>query len=379
MKSNNNVFLLGATGSVGKSVLEAISSLGLKLEGFTFHKNVVKAKKIIQQYQPQFAIATDVKSFNQIRKEPGKTQILFGLNAVLEKITECSASKVVNALSGLIGLLPSIETLNCNKRLIISNKESIVCGSKLLAIRQRYENQIIPIDSEHWSLFLLMENVKREKVKELIVTASGGPFRNFTQDQMDQITPEQALAHPVWHMGKSITVSSATMANKGLEVLEAKELFQYPLEKIKVIVHPQAKIHAMLRLLDGSLMAHMAKTSMVDPARNALNYPKMEPQDNFKCTDTVFDFYKADEKRFPLLKLAYEAGNKGHLYQIVYTAANELAVEYFLAQKISFNQMGTVVKKVMDSFENQAVKSVDEIFQINEQAKAKVKQIAEGE
>ncbi|OHD10610.1 MAG: 1-deoxy-D-xylulose-5-phosphate reductoisomerase [Spirochaetes bacterium GWB1_36_13] len=362
---NDAVLLLGATGSVGESSLKAIQALNKKLKAFSFHQNISKALEIIRDFQPEIIIATDYESFQKIKSQV-KIKILYGIEGILETLRDSDITCVINALTGMSGLVPSIESLRMNKRLIIANKESIVAGSRLLFQEQLYENQILPIDSEHWSLFLLLQNIKRERVKKAVLTASGGPFRTFSDEQMKKIALEDALKHPVWNMGKKITISSASMANKGLEVLEAKELFGFQMSEIDVKIEPQAKIHALVQFPDGSYAAHISPPSMVLPVKNALLFPQMSLE-NWNLSNDTIQFEDADFKKFPMLALAYESGEKGHFHQIVYTVSNDLAVDAFLDKKIQFKDIPLLTENNLGKMIERSVSRVEDIFEIEKE------------
>ncbi len=374
-KEKKGFFLLGATGTVGEMVLKAAKHLNLKLQGFTFHTNYEKALKIINEFSPEFVITNHEENYKKLKKENLKIKILYGMQSILQKIQDNKVTTVVNCLAGIVGLVPSWETIELGKKLIISNKESIVSGGGLLVKKQQYENQLIPLDSEHWSIFLLLQNIKRGKVKEIMLTASGGPFLKYSPEEMKNITLNDALNHPIWNMGKHITISSATMANKGLEVLEAKELFGFNLSEIKVLVHPQALVHGLIRLKDGSILGHFDTPSMYHPVKNALIYPDMEENENFSLRNSFLEFKEVDKNKFPLLELAYEAGNKGHSFQIIYTVANEIAVNFFLAKKINFNKIADSVDKILNSFQHKSVDTIDDILGIHEEAILKSEEI----
>lgn len=369
--NEKSIILLGATGSVGQSVLTALKETKIPLYGFSFNHNLLKAKQIIQQYSPLVVVAFHSPHYQELKKEYPKLTLLFGLEGVDQMIGQSPSYAVVNALLGTIGLLPSITTLQLKKRLIMANKESVVAGSKFLTSLVSYPHQILPIDSEHWSLFTLMHNLKKENIQELILTASGGPFKDFSLQELKKVTPKQALKHPVWDMGKHITISSATLANKGLEVLEAKELFDFSLKQISVLVHPQSQVHGMIRLVDNSFMAHISKPCMIQPCKNALLFPFFNENPNppsFFDNPISFQFEPVDNTRFPLLKLAYQAGKQGHASQIVYTVANQKGVDYFLNQQIAFHEIAQGVEKTLQEFSFQKIETLEEIFYIEQEA-----------
>lgn len=364
-----NVLLLGATGSVGGSVLQALKILKRPLWGFSFHSNLKLARQIIRDFTPYVVIATDENHYRALVEERGETRVLFGEAGILESIEYADSQVVVNALCGMTGLLPSFQTLRQGKKLIIANKESIIAGAQVLLALKQFREQVIPIDSEHWSLFQLLEGMDTGKVKELVLTASGGPFWDKTPEYLKNITLADALKHPVWRMGKSITISSATMANKGMEILEAKELFGFSLAQIKAVIHPQAKIHAMLRLTDGSLITHVSPTTMVEPALHALTYPSLSPGEDLDIASLKMEFHAIKPGQFPMLELAYEAGRRGHLAQIVFTTANEIANDFFLREKIRFSQIALGVEKILCQISDRAIENLEDILRVDKEAR----------
>ncbi len=380
--NEKSIVLLGATGSVGQSVLTALKETQIPLYGFTFNHNLAKAQEIIAQYSPLVVVAFHEPHYKKLKKEHSHLKVLFGLEGIGEMISQSPSYAVVNALLGTIGLVPSMQTLKLKKRLIMANKESVVAGSKFLTSLVSCPHQILPIDSEHWSLFTLMHNLKKENIQELILTASGGPFKDFSLQELKKVTPQQALKHPVWDMGKHITISSATLANKGLEVLEAKELFDFSLKQISVVVHPQSQVHGMIRLTDNSFMAHMSKPCMIQPCKNALLFPLPHKNPNppsFFDNPISFHFEPVDNTRFPLLKLAYQAGEQGHTSQIIYTVANQKGVECFLNHQISFHEIAQGVEKALEHFSYQKITQVEQIFLIEQEALQVTEKIFKGQ
>lgn len=366
----DGVLLLGATGSVGESSLRALRALQIPLLGFSFCNNLEIAKKIILEFNPLWVLCFNAEYESDIKRISSKITVFKNLDGLQEILDFKESFSVINAMGGMAGLFPSYYTLLSKRKLILANKESIVAGSKLLLKERQYKNQLIPIDSEHWSLFLLSQNIKKSSIKNFILTASGGPFWKTPVNKLLDVDKKAVLKHPVWSMGASISVGSALMSNKGLEVLEAKELFNVPENRIKVFIHPQAKVHGMLRLKDGSLITHVSETDMIEPIKNALLYPDMPVGEDFSFTNQKgFDFFSVDFNRFPLLKLAYEASKKGHFYQIVYTVANEAAIELFLKDKLSFYNLPKVVERVFNEIPKEAVLDLDTVLKISDKVR----------
>jgi 1-deoxy-D-xylulose-5-phosphate reductoisomerase len=340
------VALLGATGSIGKSTLDVLRDKRDRFEPvlFSSHKNAGELLQLKKEFPGALLVLTDDRL-------PAPPEIDFsGKSGLLNAIATAGAEITVNGIAGAAGLLPSRAVLNAGSNLALANKETIVmAGNIILALAKEKNLNIIPVDSEHSALFKLLLAHGTDNVSEIILTASGGPFRNYPLEKLRNVKQEEALAHPTWNMGPKITVDSATLANKGLEVIEAAGLFGFPNEKIKVVVHPQSVIHSMIRLKSGAIYAQMSKPDMRLPIHEALSFPETE---EFSCGNLDFDslslsFEKCDFARFPMLALAYDALKGGPLLPAVYNAANEEAVEAFLKRKIGFLEIPCVVEYVL--------------------------------
>jgi 1-deoxy-D-xylulose-5-phosphate reductoisomerase len=274
-----------------------------------------------------------------------------GRAGLLNAIAAAKADIAVNGISGAAGLEPSAAVINAGSNLALANKETIVMAGKIiLALAAGKNVRVIPVDSEHSALFKLIEAHGKGNVSEIVLTASGGPFREYTPDALSRVTPKEALAHPTWNMGPKITVDSATLANKGLEVIEAAGLFGFPPEKIKVAIHPQSIVHSMVRLKDGAVYAQMSKPDMRLPIHEALSWPATEysPFGVLDFTSFSLSFEKPDLEKFPMLALAYKALSGGQLFSIAYNAANETAVEAFLKGEINFLEIPRIVGYVLE-------------------------------
>ena len=351
------IALLGSTGSIGKSALEVVSRFPkeFKIIGLSTHHNTELLKKQIEQFKPKIVVITEEKSFNHFKKtNPNlKQELLFGLEGLQELCAEKEADLVVNALVGAIGLLPSLKTLESKKDLAIANKEALVmAGNILTRIAKKNNAQILPIDSEHSALKQCLLAGKRKEVKRLILTASGGPFYNKSIKTFQKATVEEALSHPTWNMGRKITIDSATLMNKGLEVIEAHWLFGIPVDRIDILIHPQSIIHSMVEYVDGSSIAQMSYPDMKLPIQYALfcsqRFPaKYKTLDLGKVKRLTFD--KIDEDKFPCLGLAYLALKKGGTAPAVLNAANEKAVNAFLNKKIGFLDIARLIESVLNS------------------------------
>ena len=280
---------------------------------------------------------------------------------------------MVNAVVGAAGLPATMSAIAAGNRLALANKESLVAGGRLvMAALETSGAELIPVDSEHSALFQLLERTPAPEVERLILTASGGPFRGMTADSLEEVTPAEALAHPTWDMGRRISVDSATLANKGLEVIEAHVLFGLPLERIGVVVHPQSVVHSLIQLTDGALLAHLGAPDMRVPIRYALTHPERTPGATvpFSLTEQALTFEPPDLDSFPALRLAYEAGRAGGSAPAAYNAADEVAVAAFLQGRIGFRSISRIIERTMDAAEWRVPGSVEDVFDVDREARS---------
>lgn len=339
MKSRKKVILLGASGSIGKSALDVIRSNPERLElvGASVHKN----SAFLDSIRAEFGFS---KSCVTANRAPGS----HNLN---ELIQDTEADIVLNALPGAAGVEPSLAVIECGKDLALANKETMVCAGGLArAALKASGSKLLPVDSEHSALFQLIHFLGSERIEELVLTASGGPFRTMDARGLAAVGIEDALSHPNWSMGKKITIDSATMANKGLEVIEAVELFGLRLSSIKVLVHPESRVHSLVRATDGSMYAQISAPDMRLPIHNALFWPETLPcpYGRLDLEDSSLSFFRPDYTRFPLLPLAYEAAKRGGAYPLAFNAANEIAVEAFLEGRIRFLDISSAVAACLE-------------------------------
>jgi len=338
--------VLGATGSIGKSALDVIA-----------HNKSDFTPVLLSAHSNRNGLEEAGRPW------PDAQKILSGQSGGQEKllasIAGCGADITVNGISGAAGLEPSMAAIEAGSDLALANKETIVMAGPLVIKRAKEKNvNIIPVDSEHSAIFHLLEAHCKdgiENLDEIILTASGGPFRNYSVEEMEKAGPKAALAHPTWNMGAKITIDSASMANKGLEVIEASRLFNLPTEKIKVVIHPQSIVHSMIKLKDGELYAQLSRPDMRLPILKALYWPKIPMEGNgnwgFDRLDfnaLTLEFYQPDPLKFPMLPLAYEAMKKGGLYPCAYNGANEAAAAAFLAGRIGFLDIARITGYVLD-------------------------------
>jgi 1-deoxy-D-xylulose-5-phosphate reductoisomerase len=343
------VALLGATGSIGKSTLDVLRRGKEVFEAvlFSSHTDSAGLAALGAEF-PDAALALS-------GAEHGAGRGYFGGDGLLRAIADCGADVVVNGIAGAAGLAPSIAALEAGMDLALANKETIVMAGPLVRALAKAKNaRILPVDSEHSAIFNLLEAHGRENLATILLTASGGPFRTYTPEQLAGVRARDALKHPTWDMGAKITIDSASMANKGLEVIEAARLFDITADAttdvIQVVVHPQSIVHSMISLRDGAIYAQISRPDMRLPIQNALYYPENAPS-GFEPLDfkqLTLSFEQPDGERFPMLPLAYQALSAGDLYPVAYNAANEVAVAAFLAEQIRFPDIARVVATALE-------------------------------
>jgi 1-deoxy-D-xylulose-5-phosphate reductoisomerase len=370
------IAILGATGSIGNSTLDVIRRNPGYFEPvlFSAHTGMESLVRLGKEY-PKACLALTGKAEN-VPAEIHRT----GRDGLLRAIEECAQSGAhiaVNGISGAAGLEPSLATLEAGMNLALANKETIVMAGEIVFMKAREKNAcIIPVDSEHSAIFQLLRTHGAEKLDSIILTASGGPFRTLQPEQLAQVKPQDALAHPTWNMGAKITIDSASMANKGLEVIEAVKLFNVPPDKVKVVVHPQSIVHSMIRFLDGSVYAQLSSPDMRYPIQDALFFPDKGAVsfDTLDFTSLTMSFEAPDEKKFPLLTLAYHAATAGSLYPAAYNAANEEAVSLFLEEKIGFLDIARIVKAVLQQ-DWTGVVTLDAVWEADKKTRAYVNSV----
>jgi len=352
------VLVLGCTGSIGTNTLNIIKYMpeDFLLCGVQAHSNKERLLEISEKAKCPYLLSS----------EEGSEE---AYNTFIKK---AKPDIVVNGISGAAGLMPSKVVLENGIDLALANKETIVMAGPLIK-ELAYQNnaKILPVDSEHSAIFSLLEKIGKENVSKIIITASGGPFRTLTKAELEQVSVEDALNHPTWQMGRKITVDSATLANKGLEVIEAAQLFDTDASKIEVVVHPQSLIHSLVRTKDGMLYAQISEPDMKHPILNALNWPVnkenyLEPFDLF---DKTMTFFKPRMQDFPMLSYAFECVKFGKAYPIAFNAANEIAVNAFLEGKISFQAISRIVRSVLDKNWNKKISSFEKVFEVDQEAR----------
>ncbi len=371
-----NLAIFGATGSIGRSTIEIVKEFpdNFKIIALSAKSRIRELKSIAEQFKVPYLIVEN-KDDARILKETlnYSANVLWGDEGLKEISTLDSIDIVIIGISGIKALIPTYYGLISGKRVAIANKESIISAGKLLKdVISHSGAQLIPVDSEHSAFFQLLQGEKKENIEKLILTASGGPFYKTSLKEFDKITPEMAVSHPTWRMGKKISVDSATLMNKGFEVLEAMILFEIPLENIEVIIHPQSLVHAIVKLKDGCYLMHLSLPDMKIPIAYALNYPyrKNLPIKNLEIWQlNNLIFKKPNFKKFPCLKLAYEVGKKGEPYPLILEAADEIVVEAFLNYEIPFNKIFYFLEKTVNEFKIPSINfnNIDEILEFHQE------------
>ena len=384
MNKTKKVAIFGSTGSIGKSALDVLKRFkdDFEIKALVACKQSKKFLRQIKEYKPDYAVMADVKAADEIKNSIGKikTEFSAGNKAVIDLAKRKDIDIIIMAISGASALLPLIEAIKSSKTIALANKESLVMAGKIVMnLAQKHKATIIPVDSEHSAIFQCLEG-KKYKPARIYLTGSGGPLMKTPQSKLRNITPKEALNHPKWSMGKKITIDSATLMNKGLEVIEAMHLFSMPLDKIKVLIHPEAIIHSMVEFSDGSILAQLASPDMKLPIEYALSYPerlKAVAQRVDFIKSNKMTFLEADISKFPCLKLAYQAAKKGCTYPIVLNAANEVAVWAFLDKKIKFTDIPLVIKKTMKKHKPLKKYNLKDILSVDNQARLDAQKIIE--
>jgi 1-deoxy-D-xylulose-5-phosphate reductoisomerase len=376
--------VLGSTGSIGCNTLKIVQKFPdrFQIVSLAAKTNVALLAQQIEQFKPNLAVMYDKKHAELLRQAIPKkqpVQILFGHEGYLKAASQNDADIVVTAFVGAAGLLPTLEAIEAGKHIALANKETLVMAGELVMKKALDSGiNILPVDSEHSAVFQCLEGHRKTDLKKILLTASGGPFLNWPKSDFERITPEDALNHPTWQMGKKITIDSATLMNKGLEIIEAKWLFDVTPEQIQVIVHPQSIIHSLVSYCDGSIIAQLSKPDMTGAIAYALSYPERLDMDNsFLSLPGLgsLTFSEPDLDKFPCLALAMEACHTGGTLPAVMNAANEKAVGFFLENMISFIQIPKLIEKVMNQHRVISSPGLDEILQSDQWARNTAEQV----
>jgi 1-deoxy-D-xylulose-5-phosphate reductoisomerase len=348
------ITVLGATGSVGRNALAVIDSLRERFHvvGLAAHSNAEALERLIEQFRPRYAALIDEEKAEALRARCRKgTEVLAGIEGVLTVAAASEAEVVLSAIVGAAGLRPVLTAVEQGKTIALANKEPLVmAGGIITSLAEKFGAPLLPVDSEHSAIFQCLCGNKDQKVHKIVLTASGGPFYGSSIESLERVTPEQALEHPTWSMGAKISVDSATLMNKGLEVIEAHWLFGVDVNNIEVVIHPSSVVHSMVEFVDGSVIAQLSQSDMRLPIQYALTYPeRLEgPVERLKITEvSPLEFFPPSFEKFPCLGLAYKAARAGGTMPAVLNAANEVAVEGFLGRRLRLSDIPTVIEKVM--------------------------------
>jgi 1-deoxy-D-xylulose-5-phosphate reductoisomerase len=375
--------ILGSTGSIGVSTLDVVAAQPdmFKVVALTAGNNLELLKKQIEAFRPELVSVLSADSAKALGRmlSGKKPQIMHGVEGMIAAATASETTMVVAAIVGAAGLVPTTAAIMAGKDVALANKETLVTAGHLVMDMVRKKGvKLYPVDSEHCAVFQSMVGHRNEDIARVILTASGGPFLKWGKEQLKVATVKDALNHPNWSMGKKITVDSATMMNKGLEVIEARWLFDIPVERIGVNIHPQSIIHSMVEYIDGSVIAQLGVPDMKGPIAYALTYPARVPS-GVKPLDLTtlsgLTFFNPDTDRFPALKLAYEAANAGESMPAVMNAANEVAVDAFLNGRIGFMAIPESIEKVMSLHQAHSVSSIDEVLAADRWGRAKAREV----
>lgn len=363
------ISLLGATGSIGQQTLDVIRAHAdqFQLVAFSVGQNVEEAIRIATEFRVPLVSVANEQDVNKVKSAVPNAQVVTGAEGLEAVAAESGADVLVNAVLGSVGLQPTLKAIEKGIPIAIANKETLVtAGHLVMAAAEKYQVPILPVDSEHSALFQALNGENPKQIKKLIITASGGSFRDKTRKELEGVSVEDALNHPNWSMGSKITIDSATMMNKGLEVIEAHVLFSMPYEQIEVVLHRESIIHSMIEFVDTSVMAQLGTPDMRVPIQYALTYPDRLPMTNGKSLDLTeigrLHFEKMDYERYKALALAIQAGKTGGTATTVLNAANEAAVDLFLKKKISFLAIDEAIEKALEHHAVIANPSLEEIL-----------------
>lgn len=369
--------ILGSTGSIGTQTLEIVrrNPEKFRIHSLTANKNWNLLLSQIKEFNPDYVVVSDLDAFIELKRyyTQGKTQILHGDHYYQELVSSLEVETVVNALVGAVGFIPTYVALKNAKKVALANKESLVIGGAIIkTLLEETNGQLLPVDSEHSAIFQCLVGESQKEIEKLILTASGGPFRDLPLNEFKNITVEQALKHPNWSMGNKITIDSATMMNKGLELIEAQWLFDVEPNKIDAVIHPQSIIHSMVTFKDGSTKAQLGPPDMMLPIQYALTYPERWNAEFPRMDWTKMhqlELRPIDYQRYPCLKLAKEAMQEGNYAPAIMNAANEIAVERFLNREIPYILISVVVQKCLEKVQSTQEMSVQQLLEVDEEAR----------
>jgi len=376
------IAILGSTGSVGMQALEVARQHLDKFEIIALTANGSWEELVdqINEFKPKYAVICTDDHFQKVKDSiSSDTVLMSGYDALIDIVQLDEVDTVLNSLVGFAGFLPTLEAIKHNKKVALANKETLVAGGEIIYDALKTStSSLIPIDSEHSAMLQCLVGEQNKSIEKIIITASGGPFREYSAEQMKHITVEQALKHPNWSMGSKITIDSATMMNKGLEIIEAKWLFDIPVNKIEPVIHPQSIIHSMITFTDGSTKAQLGPPDMKVPIIYALTFPERLPLDTPRMDWSVaqdLNFMPVNYNLFPCLKLAIDAITFGGLAPTVLNAANEIAVARFLNKEIDYIDIPKIVEKCLERVDSKQEVNIDSLIEINKETREFASQI----
>ncbi len=371
------IVILGATGSIGTNTLDIIQRFPDKFQvlGLTAGSSVEKLESLIKVFKPKVVALQNEKSAAALSKtlSASNVEVLSGNQGIVEVARHPEADLVISAIVGAAGLLPTLSAIRAKKNVAIANKEPLVMAGEIIRREATLNGvSILPIDSEHSAIFQVLNGEQRHSIKRIILTASGGPLLRFSNKEKEQVSLEEALAHPNWKMGPKISIDSATLMNKGLEIIEARWLFDVPPEQIDVVIHPQSIVHSMVEFVDRSVVAQMGLPDMRTPICYVLHYPRRAPISlpSLDLTEVgTLTFEKPDTTAFPLLKTAYTALEEGGTLPSVLNAANEEAVTAFLEKQISFGMINRIIQQTLEAHTPQSTETLDDVLEADRWAR----------
>lgn len=364
------IAVLGSTGSIGRNTLECVrrSRGRIRVSALAAGRNWELLARQVEEFRPKLASVAGEEEARRLREAVGPScRVVWGKEGCLEVARHPEAQMVVSAMVGAMGLIPTLEAIEAGKDVALANKETLVTAGELVMSRVRERGvELLPVDSEHSAIFQCLQGLRREEVERIILTASGGPFLDRPAHELEGITVEEAVNHPNWSMGAKISIDSATLMNKGLEVIEAHWLFSLPYDQISVVIHPQSIVHSMVECRDGSILAQMGVADMRGPISLALHWPHRVDLDLPRLDLTrlpPLTFQPPDLRRFPCLRLAYQAGRAGGTVPAILNGANEVAVEAFMAGRLPFHRIPEVVEAVLERVDPPPLESLDSVLQ----------------
>jgi 1-deoxy-D-xylulose-5-phosphate reductoisomerase len=378
-----NLAVLGSTGSIGRSTLEVAAARGedFRVVGLAAGRNIALLAEQTAAFRPEIVALEreqDVPGFLELCTDP-PPRVEAGIDGVSELAGRAENDIVVSAITGISGLRPTLAAVRSGARVALANKESMVTGGFLIKEAASASGaEILPVDSEHSAVFQCLAKEREQDIRKVILTASGGPFFRMSSEEMNAKPPEEALNHPRWDMGRKVTIDSASLMNKGLELIEARWLFDLTREKLGVLIHPQSIVHSLVEMRDGSVLAQLSQTDMKIPIQYALTYPERRSS-GLPALDLSLigelEFYEVDEDQFPMVRLAYEALEREQAFSVVLNAANELSVEAYLAKRIGFGDIYTVVAEALEAHRPQDIRTLDDIFAVDREARDRTRRL----